>query len=190
MSEKTNEDEQKTERFNMFMSPSEMKAIDEWAWQNKIRSKSEAVRRLCQIGLLVGAELEPLTDVMMEMSSSLTELDRVVTDLWAHINNPIMKGEVLDRAAVSAAVEPIWDEIERTEAGVSDASAVLVALFAAVAGLARSDRVEGARLSSEAIQDVSDQLKKLQDLRSSRREYRSEIKKLGYRKPHADEAPE
>jgi len=44
-------DEQKTERFNMFMSPSEMKAIEDWAWENRIRSKSEAVRRLCQIGL-------------------------------------------------------------------------------------------------------------------------------------------
>jgi len=44
-------DEQKTERFNMFLSPSEMKAIDDWAWRNKIRSKSEAVRRLVQIGV-------------------------------------------------------------------------------------------------------------------------------------------
>ncbi|TCQ79555.1 hypothetical protein EDF68_104139 [Ochrobactrum sp. BH3] len=49
--DKTNSDEQKTERFNMFMSPSEMAAIDDWAWKNKVRSKSEAVRRLVQIGL-------------------------------------------------------------------------------------------------------------------------------------------
>lgn len=46
------QEEQKTERFNMFMSPSEMKAIEDWAWENRIRSKSEAVRRLCQIGLI------------------------------------------------------------------------------------------------------------------------------------------
>ena len=46
-------DEQKTERFNMFMSPSEMKAIDDWAWKKRIRSKSEAVRRLVQIGIRV-----------------------------------------------------------------------------------------------------------------------------------------
>ena len=45
-------DEPKSERFNMFMSPSEMKEIDEWAWRNLIRSKSEAVRRLVQIGLV------------------------------------------------------------------------------------------------------------------------------------------
>jgi hypothetical protein len=51
MPKDTKPDEQKTERFNMFMSPSEMKAIDDWAWENKIRSKSEAVRRLLQIGI-------------------------------------------------------------------------------------------------------------------------------------------
>lgn len=44
-------DEQKTERFNMFMTPSEMRAIDDWAWKSRIRSKSEAIRRLCKIGL-------------------------------------------------------------------------------------------------------------------------------------------
>lgn len=51
MTDDAKSDEPKTERFNMFMSPSEMQAIDEWAWQNRIRSKSEAVRRLVQIGL-------------------------------------------------------------------------------------------------------------------------------------------
>ncbi|MEH3125540.1 hypothetical protein [Agrobacterium cavarae] len=52
MTDDKEKDEQKTERFNMFMSPSEMKAIEDWAWENRIRSKSEAVRRLCQIGLV------------------------------------------------------------------------------------------------------------------------------------------
>jgi len=53
MAKEPQTDEAKTERFNMFMSPSEMAAIDEWAWENRIRSKSEAVRRLVQIGLAV-----------------------------------------------------------------------------------------------------------------------------------------
>lgn len=51
MSEDKKPAEQKTERFNLFMTPSEMKAIDEWAWENRIRSKPEAMRRLVQIGL-------------------------------------------------------------------------------------------------------------------------------------------
>lgn len=43
--------EQKSERFNMFMSPSELKAIDDWAWENRVRSKSEAVRQLIRLGM-------------------------------------------------------------------------------------------------------------------------------------------
>lgn len=43
--------ELKTERLAMVISPSEVKAIDDWAWENRIRSKSEAARRLIQIGL-------------------------------------------------------------------------------------------------------------------------------------------
>lgn len=61
--------EQKSQRFNMFMSPSEMQAIDEWAWEHKIRSKSEAVRRLCQIAL----SLEPL--IMEAKEAAKLELD-------------------------------------------------------------------------------------------------------------------
>lgn len=69
MSDQTGQDEQKTERFNMFMSPSEMKAIDDWAWENKIRSKSEAVRRLIQMGLHADRNFETVktqTDGTME----------------------------------------------------------------------------------------------------------------------------
>lgn len=54
----TEDKEPLTERFNMFMSPSEMKAIDEWAWKSRIRSKSEAIRRLCRIGLEAEAKKE------------------------------------------------------------------------------------------------------------------------------------
>ena len=60
-------DEQKTERFNMFMSPSEMKAIDDWMWANRIRSKSEAVRRLVQIGKLADFSLEGIVDSAQEI---------------------------------------------------------------------------------------------------------------------------
>lgn len=48
MTKKKETNEPKSERFNMFISPSEMSAIDDWAWKNRIRSKSEAVRRLAR----------------------------------------------------------------------------------------------------------------------------------------------
>jgi hypothetical protein len=54
----TGTNEPKSERFNMFLSPSELQAIDDWAWRHRIRSKSEAIRRLCQIGIVAEREID------------------------------------------------------------------------------------------------------------------------------------
>lgn len=44
----------KTERVNFFISKAELEAIDEWGWGNHIRSRSEVIRRLCQLGMETG----------------------------------------------------------------------------------------------------------------------------------------
>lgn len=76
--------EQKTERFNMFMSPSEMKAIDDWAWKNRIRSKSEAVRRLVQIGLAFDSErakegLHAMARASAELGAALIAMEDLMS---------------------------------------------------------------------------------------------------------------
>lgn len=50
------DDERKSERFNMFVSRSELDAIDDWRFRNRIASRSEAVRQLCKIALEAEAE--------------------------------------------------------------------------------------------------------------------------------------
>ena len=44
-------DEQKTERVQLMMTPSEVKAIDDYSFAGRIRGRSETIRRLVQIGL-------------------------------------------------------------------------------------------------------------------------------------------
>jgi metal-responsive CopG/Arc/MetJ family transcriptional regulator len=44
-------DEQKTERVQLMMTPSEVKAVDDWSFENRVRGRSEAIRRLIQLGL-------------------------------------------------------------------------------------------------------------------------------------------
>lgn len=83
MSDDTGQDEQKTERFNMFLSPSEMKAIDDWAWENRIRSKSEAVRRLVQIGLRLDRHFDALYDNLNELRALMP---RMIDDLDNAVN--------------------------------------------------------------------------------------------------------
>jgi hypothetical protein len=45
------DDERKTERIQVLMTPSEVSALDDWAFANRIRSRGEAIRRLIEAGL-------------------------------------------------------------------------------------------------------------------------------------------
>jgi hypothetical protein len=67
MPKSTKDDEQKTERFNMFLSPSELQAIEDWAWENRIRSKSEALRRLAAIALTLDRELTGVSEELKKL---------------------------------------------------------------------------------------------------------------------------
>ncbi len=44
-------DEQKSERIQLLMTPAEVKAIDDWSFANRVRGRSEAIRRLIELGL-------------------------------------------------------------------------------------------------------------------------------------------
>jgi hypothetical protein len=45
------EAERRTERIPLLMTPSEVQALDDWAFANRIRSRGEAIRRLIEAGL-------------------------------------------------------------------------------------------------------------------------------------------
>lgn len=55
-------DELKDQRVVTMMSPSELDVIDDWSFKNRIRSRGEAIRRLCQMGLLLDSEIDPLSE--------------------------------------------------------------------------------------------------------------------------------
>ncbi|WP_394819422.1 hypothetical protein [Sorlinia euscelidii] len=44
-------DELKSERVQLMMTPSEVKAIDDWSFENRVRGRAEAIRRLIEAGL-------------------------------------------------------------------------------------------------------------------------------------------
>lgn len=43
--------ENKTERVPLLISPSDLRAIDDWGFENRIRSRAEAMRELMRRGL-------------------------------------------------------------------------------------------------------------------------------------------
>lgn len=48
--------ERKTARVPIMFSLAELEAIDEWRFASRIPTRSEAIRRLCQIALTEGRE--------------------------------------------------------------------------------------------------------------------------------------
>lgn len=187
MPKSTKDDEQKTERFNMFMSPSEMKAIDDWAWKNKIRSKSEAVRRLCQIGLLVGGELEGLADATIDMSDAMSGLDNEAFDFWAAIADPTHKTETLSREAVREEISAMLLKMSKVNGGVDQVSTLLVGLYAAAAGITRLEAGEARKRSEEIIQGVNESLAKLRAARVAIEENRRLMSAYSFKSAEADE---
>jgi hypothetical protein len=45
------DEEKRTERITIMMSPAEVAAIDDWLFEQRIRSRGEAVRRLIAMSL-------------------------------------------------------------------------------------------------------------------------------------------
>lgn len=61
--------ELKTIKFQMMLSESEAEAIDDWSFKLRIRSRAEAIRRLCQIGMRAD---ENVRAVLKESEKSVT----------------------------------------------------------------------------------------------------------------------
>jgi hypothetical protein len=52
--------ENKTQHLHLLMAPGEVEAIDDWGFKNRIRTRAEAIRRLCQIGIRADQSLDNL----------------------------------------------------------------------------------------------------------------------------------
>ena len=46
----------KTERVQILMSAADLKAVDDWAFAQRLRSRGEAIRRLMELGLQAGGK--------------------------------------------------------------------------------------------------------------------------------------
>jgi len=57
-------DELKDQRVPIMMSEDELSAIDDWRFANRIGSRGEAIRRLCQMGVIFDREIRPTMDAV------------------------------------------------------------------------------------------------------------------------------
>lgn len=70
--------EKKTLKFQMMMSPGEAEVLDDWMFKNRVRSRAEAIRRLCQVGLAVSERMERFADVQQKLDQSIERLETVI----------------------------------------------------------------------------------------------------------------
>ncbi len=101
MADERNPPENKTERVHLLMSPSEVKAIDDWGFANRIRTRAEAVRRLCHIGLALD---EQSADLRPKLEELLRKQVEVAREVQAHVH--LHEGQASSHSQlVSAVVE-------------------------------------------------------------------------------------
>lgn len=85
--------EKKTLKFQMMMSPEEAEVLDDWMFRHRVRSRAEAIRRLCQIGMI--------------HERSNDELSKNVT---RHNQYADLKGKELSELLEKHPVDPIINE--------------------------------------------------------------------------------
>ncbi|MCF3642997.1 hypothetical protein LXM94_23830 [Rhizobium sp. TRM95111] len=91
--------ELKDQRIPIMMTESEVKKIDDWSFQQRIRSRGEAIRRLCQIGLAFDEGRETLlaghrsiasaVDAALAVGSDPNEIKSLTTAQKVIVSNAI-----------------------------------------------------------------------------------------------------
>ncbi|MDH6265353.1 chromosome segregation ATPase [Rhizobium sp. SG_E_25_P2] len=72
-------------RVPMMLSNEELEAIDAWRFQNRISTRSEAIRRLCKIGLMLDAKLTPTYTAMKAHAAALTDLTQHLNEFIGNV---------------------------------------------------------------------------------------------------------
>lgn len=70
-----------SERLHLFITPEEIASIEEWRSKNEARSKSEAVRRLCQIGIAYDAQADEWKRLVEEVFEHIGAIGREALEL-------------------------------------------------------------------------------------------------------------
>jgi hypothetical protein len=138
--------EKKTIKFQMMLSESEAAAIDDWGFSNRIRSRAEAIRRLCQMGIaydvdeirhipgrlaansketidiahrIVEASRRPGNEHLLEIVDRLIKVGVDYLDLLNEVQAPIVKAAATHQIED---VDQIVDSLNAVEKAVNEAT--------------------------------------------------------------------
>ncbi|MBO9589092.1 hypothetical protein [Devosia sp.] len=109
-------DDKKTLKFQMMMSPAEARDLDDWMFKNRVRSRAEAIRRLCSIG--IGAEEAILPDVLSHLHSLIDQLEVFAEeqiDLYANIRDEGRQDNPDLKRAFLLSVDQLMELLDQVE---------------------------------------------------------------------------
>ncbi len=67
-----------SKRLQMVITEDELKAIDDWRFENRIENRSEAIRRLCQIAIYAMGKLDPHAEAYDEYAKkNLQSIEKI-----------------------------------------------------------------------------------------------------------------
>lgn len=96
--------ELKDQRIPIMMSESEVQALDDWSFNHRIRSRGEAIRRLCQIGLVTDSRADLLyvkfDELLATMQKQSAEMNILFKSLYE--NNVHVETKELVKASIKA----------------------------------------------------------------------------------------
>jgi hypothetical protein len=75
-------DEPRQNRIPFMMSDAELEAVDDWRFANKIATRAEAIRRLCQIGLGFDSEAAALRAEIAMIEAAARKLNPFIGDTF------------------------------------------------------------------------------------------------------------
>lgn len=150
-------DELKDQRVPIMMSEDELKAIDDWRFDNRLPSRGEAIRRLCQIGILTDNELEPIADLAVETMNFVgNEIGAARSDFRTLVNeqtaDALFTQQELNEA-LSAGIERHFDTLQYVES----LTELVITLYNAILPITEADTVKrGVEHSKSVIEKANE----------------------------------
>jgi hypothetical protein len=148
---KKNPDDLKNQRIPIMMSEDELQAIDDWRFANRLPSRGDAIRRLCQIGILSEGSIDHISDQAVETLNFVTdEFGAAYAEFRAVIRDEtadVLFTQDQMRDALDAGIHRQIEALDR----VQTLSELVITLYNAILPFTEAETLKRGAEASEAV---------------------------------------
>ncbi|RUW72013.1 hypothetical protein EN858_17625 [Mesorhizobium sp. M4B.F.Ca.ET.215.01.1.1] len=163
-------------RVPIMMSEEEIAAIEEWRFANRINTRSDAIRRLCKIGLFISNELEQAVDLATDGVTVMSEQMKDAIWLQRLLINPETSDLLFTQGELREAMEQGYEHNSNGLDGVSGLQAILVTFYNVIIDIITARTLKGA---DKAVQKRIADANEAVDKAAEQKKYSEENKYIG-----------